>query len=115
VTVPYDDPDPDDPSMLVGVVLPGDAGGVAEMAASFADEFAQLGLSRDEILALFRQPFYAAAHGALETLGEGEIGRIVDESLGLWSRFHVVVRDAPDEMNDAEGPLRQGKFLRVLR
>ena len=103
--MPYDDPEPDDPQELVGVELPGDEAVTREMAAAFADEFAQLGFRRFQILALYRQPRYAGAHKAWQLLGEDEIARIVDESLAVYGRFAWVVTDGVDD--DAEPvPLR---------
>jgi hypothetical protein len=95
--MPYDDPEPDDPQELIGVELPGDESVTREMAAAFADEFAQLGLGRAQILALYRKPFYSGAHQAWRLLGEDEIARVVDESLAVWGRFRVVVIDRVDE------------------
>ena len=43
--MPYDEPEIDDPQELVGVELPGDDTVTREMAAAFADEFAQLGFT----------------------------------------------------------------------
>lgn len=95
--MPYDDPDPQDPQELVGVELPGDEGVTRKMAEAFADEFAQLGHTRAQILALFRAPFYAGAYQAWQLLGEDAIARIVDESLSVWGRVRCVVTDAPDD------------------
>ena len=103
--MPYQDPEPDDPQELVGVELPGDETVTREMAAAFADEFAQLGLHRPQILALFRQPHYAGAHRALQLLGEEAIARIVDESLAVYGRFTWIVTDRPDDTVEAQ-PLR---------
>lgn len=94
--MPYEDPEPDDPHELVGVELPGDESVTREMAAAFADEFAELGLTRPQILALFRKAEYSGAHQAWRLLGEGEIGRMVDESLAVWGRFRCVVTDGVD-------------------
>ena len=95
--MPYDDPKPDDPHELIGVELPGDETVTREMAEAFADEFAQLGHTRAEILALYRNPFYSGAHQAWQLLGEDEIGRVVDESLNVWSRVRYVVTDHTDD------------------
>ena len=105
--MPYDDPDPTDPQELVGVELPGNESVTREMAAAFADEFAQLGYTRDEILAMYRAPFYAAVHRIWQLLGEEEIARVVDESVGVWSRMRRVVTDRPDEI--------EAKPLRLIR
>ena len=66
--MPYDDPEPDDPHLLVGVSLPGDEAATREMAGAFADEFAQMGFDRERLLHLFTSPFYSGAHAARELL-----------------------------------------------
>ena len=94
--MPYDDPDVEDPQELVGVELPGDESVTFEMAAAFADEFAQLGYTRPQILGLFRRAEYTGAHQAWTLLGEETIGRLVDESLAVWGRVTCVVTDSID-------------------
>ena len=42
--MPYDDPDPTDPTLLVGVQLPADPAADLEMAYVFAEEFARMGM-----------------------------------------------------------------------
>ena len=103
--MPYDDPEPEDPQELVGVELPGDEAVTREMAAAFADEFAQLGFTRAQILALYRTAEYSGAHKAWRLLGEDEVARIVDESVGVWGRFTCTVTDSPDRDGEPE-PLR---------
>jgi hypothetical protein len=95
--MPYDDPEPDDPQELVGVELPGDESVTREMAAAFADEFAQLGLGRAQILALFRTAEYSGAHRAWRLLGEDASARMVDESLAVWGRFSFVVTESAQD------------------
>jgi hypothetical protein len=95
--MPYDDPEAEDPQELVGVELPGDEAVTYEMAAAFADEFARLGYTRPQILALFRKAEYSGAHRAWTLLGEDTIARLVDESVAVWGRFRCVVTDAGDE------------------
>jgi hypothetical protein len=102
--MPYDDPDPLDPQELIGIELPGDERVTREMAAAFADEFAQLGYNRAQILALYRNAFYAGANQALQLLGEEEIARLVDESVNVWSRVRCVTTDCRDEVEPT--PLR---------
>ena len=92
--MPYDDPEVDDPQELVGVELPGDEAVTLDMAAAFADEFAQLGYTRPQILGLFRRAEYTGAHQAWTLLGEEAIGRLVNESLAVWGRFTCVVTDS---------------------
>ena len=113
--MPRDDPEPDDPHVLVGVTLPADADATREMAAAFADEFAQMGFDRDRLLRLFANPFYAGAHAARQALGAAEIERIVDESLRVYGGRACRVLDAPGG-DEGEGPeaARGRRALRVL-
>jgi hypothetical protein len=83
--VPYSDPDPTDPHVLIGVALPAGTETTREMAWVFAEEFARLGLSARRILGLFRSPFYAGAHRALRILGEAEVTAIVNECVSVWN------------------------------
>ena len=82
--MPRGDPDPTDPTVLVGVELPADREAVRDMAWVFAEEFARMGFDGPRILALFRSPFYAGAHGALQVLGEPEITAIIEECVGVF-------------------------------
>jgi hypothetical protein len=82
--MPYGDPDPSDPSVLVGVEVPADAGAMREMAWVFAEEFARMGYDAPRILAVFRAPFYMGAHRAWLVLGEAEVTAIVDECVAFW-------------------------------
>ncbi len=75
--MPYDDPEIDDPQMLVGVSLPGDEENTREMAEAFADEFAQMGFGAAQILEMFRTPFYAGAHRAYSLLGEPAVRGLI--------------------------------------
>ena len=113
--MPYDDPEPDDPHLLVGVSLPGDEATTLEMAAAFADEFALMGFDRERLLLVFANPFYAGAHAASELLGDDEIARIVDESLRAYGGQRLAVKDA-DQDDELEVPeaLRGKRVLRVL-
>jgi hypothetical protein len=56
-----------------------------QTAAAFATEFAQLGYHRNEILGLFRAPFYTTVHETWELLGEQEISSIVDDVVCEWA------------------------------
>ncbi len=82
--MPYGEPDPTDPSVLVGVALPADRDATRDMAWVFAEEFARMGFGAPRILGLFRSPFYAGAHGVLQVLGETEISAIIGECVGVF-------------------------------
>jgi hypothetical protein len=82
--MPYDTPDPTDPTLLVGVVAPAEADTMREMAYVFAEEFARLGFGVARILRVFRSPFYAGAHHVFQALGEREVTAIVEECVNVW-------------------------------
>jgi hypothetical protein len=95
--MPYHEPDPTDPTMLVGVVLPGSGDATGEMAYVFADEFARLGFDVPAIFALFEDPHYAGPHAALRALGVPAVLRIVQEAVGRWPRVSIVDAPGADE------------------
>ena len=86
--MPHGKYEPDDPMMLVGVGLPGGPERARDMAYAFAEEFARMGFGKEELLRLFRNPFYRSAHSAHEILGEAAIGEIVGECVGVWETVH---------------------------
>lgn len=92
--MPHDDPDPQDPMMLVGVKLPADPETARDLAYVFSEEFARLGYSGRQIVSLFQEPFYAGAHGVYLHLGDAEIRRIVSETVDVWGRMRLVDREA---------------------
>lgn len=98
--MPYQDPDPTDPNMLVGVLLPADAEATRDMAYVFAEEFARLGYTREQLISLFKNPFYGGAHGAYRQLGATEILSIIDECIAAWGRNIIEIQDVQDETND---------------
>jgi hypothetical protein len=108
--MPYGEPDPQDPMLLVGVEVPGAPGSLEEMAWTIAEEFARMGMDERRILALFRSPFYAGAHRAYRGLGEKGVGEIVRQSAAVWGSARTADRDpegaAPilgEEGGDEEG------------
>ncbi len=112
--MPYKDPDPTDPNMLVGVMLAADAEATRDMAYVFAEEFARLGYSREQLLWLFKNPFYGGAHGAYRALGENETLSIIDECLNVWGQVKFSILDfgfsiagQKDEIHDPHPSLIQ--------
>ena len=107
--MPYNEPDPTDPNILVGVVLPADQEAVRDMAYVFAEEFARMGFNEARILRLFKNPFYAGAHQAYRALGEEAVRSIVEECLGVWGshqRFSILGFGLPIK---AEGGIQNRK------
>jgi hypothetical protein len=103
--MPYDDPDPQDPMMFVGVEVPASREAQVEMAWAIAEEFARMGYGERQILDLFRRPFFAGAHRTYRDLGGEAVEAIVRETVGAWGRMRLVDRDAAPraEQPEAEG------------
>ncbi len=93
--MPYGDPAPTDPEVLVGVGLPAEATTMTEMAYVFAEEFARIGFDTRRILRLFANPFYRGAYEAYRALGEPAVREIVEECVGVWDRRHSARRGDP--------------------
>ena len=91
--MPYNDPDPTDPNILVAVVLPADAEAMREMAYVFAEEFVRMGYDKKQLLSVFQNPFYAGANGAYRTLGEEAIRSMIDECINVWGRSRIAVQE----------------------
>ena len=55
--MPFKDPDPTDPNMLVGVLLPANAEATRDMAYVFAEEFARLGYTPRAVALAIQKSF----------------------------------------------------------
>jgi hypothetical protein len=66
--MPKDEFEADDPMELVGVALPD--GDPEELAGAIVEEFIRMGLSNEELLALFRDPFYVGPHAIWRSRGD---------------------------------------------
>ncbi|MBI4491024.1 MAG: hypothetical protein HY694_18235 [Deltaproteobacteria bacterium] len=100
--MPYDDPDPADPSILIGVALPADADATTDMAYVFAEEFARMGYDVERLMRLFQNPFYAGAHAAYRALGDAAVRQIVEECVGIWGRVRFVDQDRDEAGGEDE-------------
>ena len=84
--MPYREPDPSDPNVLIGIGVLADAESMRDMAWVFAEEFARMGFDPERIVRIFANPFYAGAHRAYRALGEAAVRAIVEECVGVWGR-----------------------------
>ncbi len=113
--MPYDNPDPTDPQMLVGVALPSSEEATREMAYVFAEEFARMGLDAHAVLSLFTNPFYAGAHQIYQSLGADAVRGIVEECVSVWGRSVGRIED--NQMQNGECGMRneQGEKKEAFR
>ncbi len=86
---PFED---DDPMELVQVYLP--EGDEEMMAECFVEEFIWLGYDSERLLDLFRNPFYAGAHGIYRRRGEPYVRSLIGRVQERFSAKSVGGRDA---------------------
>ena len=96
--MPYKDPDPSDPNVLVGVMLPAEKETMQDMAYAFAEEYALLGYDSEGLFRVFQNPFYAGAHQAYRALGEESVRKIIAECLAAWGGIRFVFRDEAESV-----------------
>ncbi len=78
--MPYDDPDHTDPMELVAHGVPAPEGTDDLMAMAIVDEFVRMGMERDEILELFRNPFFAMTHRIWRRYGDAYCVSLLDRA-----------------------------------
>jgi hypothetical protein len=98
--MPYGEPDPADPQVLVGVAMPGNAESLRDMAYVFAEELARLGFDERRLLRLFRTHFYTGLHRAYRALGETAIREIVRECVGVFGTGRATPDATPGKESD---------------
>ncbi|MBI4352684.1 MAG: hypothetical protein HY593_02035 [Candidatus Omnitrophica bacterium] len=83
--MPKDEVDPDDPMELVGVEFASrDDAHLCEMALCFAEEFVREGWGAEEILKMFRNPFYRGPHLAWKQKGDAFILEMIEKAVKTW-------------------------------
>lgn len=86
IVMPYREPDPDDPLEYRRVAVPIESVKMLEdRVACFCEEFMKLGYGKEEIYALFTNPFYSATHELSIRLGEDRILELLEQTLGKFS------------------------------
>ena len=80
--MPNDEFDDDDPMELVGVALPD--GDPDELARSIVEEFIRMGLSDQELLHLFHDPFYAGPHTVWRDRGDAYVQDLIADGRQRW-------------------------------
>ena len=87
--MPKDEFEHDDPMELVGVALPD--GDPEELAGAIVEEFIRMGLSNEELLALFRDPFYAGPHAIWRSRGDEYVQGLIHFGRERWGfpRFAI--------------------------
>lgn len=90
---PRKPPEPDDPTVLVGVSLPG--GDPDLMAECLVDEYARLGLGDEALLRIFRNPTFTAAYAIWRQRGDPYVRALIARARQRWGQPRFTVREAP--------------------
>ncbi len=91
--------DPDDPMELVGVAL--GEGSIEEMAECLVEEYIRDGWDDENLLCLFRDPFYRATYQIYQEKGEEYVLALIGkvrQRWGCWKRADIPVRLRADEV-----------------
>jgi hypothetical protein len=84
--MPKNECDPDDPMELSAVVVPTDEDTTDAMAECFIEEYLRLGRTAQQLLDLFRDPFYTGIHRVLLLRGEEFVRSRISETFARWGR-----------------------------
>jgi hypothetical protein len=76
--------EPDDPMGLVAVDVP--AGELDLMAECLVDEYVRLGTTDAQLLAIFKNPFFAGAHALYRARGEEHIKAVIARVRQQWGQ-----------------------------
>ncbi len=83
--MPKNETDPEDPLELVGVELASQSEAqLRDMALCFAEEFAREGWGEEQLLAMFKNPFYKGPHLAWQQKGETFVREVIKEAFAIW-------------------------------
>src|SRR3989304_6067389 len=76
--------EPDDPMGLVGGGGP--EGGADLMAECLVEEYVRLGTSDAQLLAMFKNPFFAGAYALYRARGEDHLKSVIERARAQWGR-----------------------------
>ena len=83
--MPKNEFDPEDPMELVGVELSSQSEAeLRDMALCFAEEFVREGWSEEELLAMFKNPFYKGPYLAWQQKGDAFIREVIKQASSMW-------------------------------
>ena len=98
--------EPDDPMALMGVAMPTGPDGneaMAAMAESLADEFLRMGYSSEQVMQMFRDPFYRITHAIWRAWGEERVRAVVLPLARRYERVLTGPRTVPRMMTEEKG------------
>jgi len=85
--MPKDEFEPDDPMELVGVVLPAEENSMEIMAECVVEEYIKEGWDDENLMKLFRDPFYRATHAIYQQKGEDYVRFLIKGLREKWGYY----------------------------
>ena len=83
--MPKNEADPEDPIEMVGVELAGQTEAqLRDMALCFAEEFVREGWNEEQLLAVFKNPFYQGPYLAWKQKGDDFVRSVIREAMDAW-------------------------------
>ena len=79
------DYDKEDPFEMKAMEIPG--GNIVHQAQVMSEEFRDMGTTKDELMAMFSNPFYSGLHMAFFQLGKKSIEKIVHQ---VYENINVI-------------------------
>lgn len=77
--------EPDDPIEMIGVELPNQTEEqLRDMALCFAEEFVREGWREEQLMKLFKDPFYHGPHLVWKQKGDDFVRSVISEALKMW-------------------------------
>ncbi len=75
--MPKEEFDTEDPMELVGMVLPGEAGQLEQMAECIIEEYVRMGWDECRLMTLFVRPVFLATHRIYRQKGEQYVQNLI--------------------------------------
>ncbi|MBI2881963.1 MAG: hypothetical protein HYY21_10230 [Candidatus Tectomicrobia bacterium] len=83
--MPKDEFDFEDPMELLSCAMPAAGPEMErEMARCLAEEFIRMGTPEEDLLEMFRDPFYSVLHGVYQSLGEAAVRDLIAQARAGW-------------------------------
>lgn len=97
--------EPDDPIEMIGMELPNQSEEqLRDMALCFAEEFVREGWGEEQLMKLFKNPFYHGPHLVWKQKGDDFCRCVILEAVRMWRPY-----DRTSEINPAKACLPAGR------
>ncbi len=86
--------DSEDPMELVGMVLPGEAGQMEQMAECIIEEYVRMGWDERRLMTLFVQPMFLGTHRIYRQKGERYVQNLIRNTCARYRIHRPEVKNA---------------------